>query len=103
MGTSSGDHRRLGLGRLLGGLRGEARGLLGRDAAHLGRALLRSGVDVPEAGQVGLPVVEDGLGLGGAGGLEVLLDESTQLGGADGVDALDIDVGVDARGQLVPG
>ena len=41
--------------------------------------------------------------LGGAGGLEVLLDESTQLGGADGVDALDIDVGVDARGQLVPG
>mmetsp|Transcript_15149 Transcript_15149/g.35874 ORF Transcript_15149/g.35874 Transcript_15149/m.35874 type:complete len:307 (+) Transcript_15149:39-959(+) len=100
-GSSSGDDRRLGLGRL-GGLRGEARGLLCGDAAHLGRALLGAGVDVPEARQVALPVVEDGLGLGGAGGLEVLLDEATQLRGAEGVDALDVDVAVDARGQLVP-
>ena len=41
--------------------------------------------------------------LGGAGGLEVLLDEASQLRGAEGVDALDADVAVDARRQLVPG
>ena len=58
---------------------------------------------MPEAGQVGLKVVEDGLGLGGAGGLEVLLDEAAQLRRADRVDALDVDILVDARGQLVPG
>ena len=98
---SGGD--RLGLGRLLGGLRGEARRLLRRDAAHLGRVLLGARVDVPEAGQVGLKVVEDGLGLGGARGLEVLLDQAAQLRRADRVDALDVDILVDARGQLVPG